>query len=93
MGHLGFMDYVGCNFFSVIKFFIPAAISIFASLLAVIFLNMRFNLLVRLLWVGFIWIVVTVGILLIGKSSSAAILYTDFAGGAFLVFLVTKERA
>ena len=87
------MDYVGCNFFSVIKFFIPAAISIFASLLAVIFLNMRFNLLVRLLWVGFTWIVVTVGILLVGKSSSAAILYTDFAGGAFLVFSVTKERA
>lgn len=27
------------------------------------------------------------------KNSSAAILYTDFAGGAFLVFSVKKDRA
>ncbi len=48
-------------FFAAIKFFIPAAITIFASLLAVIFLNTRFNLLVRLLRVGFTWIAVTIG--------------------------------
>ena len=81
------------GFFAAIKFFIPAAITICASLLAVVFLNTRFHLLVRLLWVGFTWIAVTIGILLVSKNSSAAILYTGFAGGAFLVFSVQKERA
>ena len=46
-----------------------------------------------LLWVEFTWIAVTIGILLVSKNSSAAILYTGFAGGAFLVFSVKKERA
>ncbi len=95
MGHLCFIDHVGCNgfFLQKLNFYIPAAITICASLLAVVFLNTRFHLLVRLLWVGFAWIAVTIGILLVSKNSSAAILYTGFAGGAFLVFLVKKERA
>ena len=95
MGHLCFIDHVGCNgfFLQQLSFYIPAAITICASLLAVVFLNTRFHLLVRLLWVGFTWIAVTIGILLVSKNSSAAILYTGFAGGAFLVFSVKKERA
>ena len=80
-------------FLQQLSFYIPAAITICASLLAVVFLNTRFHLLVRLLWVGFTWIAVTIGILLVSKNSSAAILYTGFAGGAFLVFSVKKERA
>ena len=80
-------------FFAAIEFFIPAAITILASLIAVVFLNTRFHLLVRLLWVGFTWVAVTIGILLVSKNSCAAILYTGFAGGAFLVFSVKKERA
>lgn len=95
LGHLGVIDHVGCDglFFAAIKFFIPAAITILASLIAVVFLNTRFHLLVRLLWVGFTWVAVTIGILLVSKNSCAAILYTGFAGGAFLVFSVKKERA
>ena len=95
MGHLCFIDHVGCNgvFLQQLSFFIPSAITILASLLAVVFLNTRFHLLVRVLWVGFTWIAVTIGILLVSKNSSAAILYTGFAGGAFLVFSVKKERA
>ncbi len=95
MGHLCFIDHVGCNgfFLQQLNFYIPAAITICASLLAVVFLNTRFHLLVRLLWVGFTWIAVTIGILLVSKNSSAAILYTGFASGAFLVFSVKKERA
>ena len=46
-----------------------------------------------MLWVGFTWIAVTIGTLLVSKKSSAAILYTGFAGRAFLVFSVQKERA
>jgi hypothetical protein len=80
-------------FLQQLNFYIPAAITICASLLAVVFLNTRFHLLVRLLWVGFAWIAVTIVILLVSKNSSAAILYTGFAGGAFLVFSVKKERA
>ena len=45
-----------------LSFYIPAAITICASLLTVVFLNTRFHLLVRLLWVGFTWIAVTIGI-------------------------------
>ena len=81
------------GFLQQLSSYIPAAITICASLLAVVFLNTRFHLLVRLLWVGFTWIAVTIGILLVSKNSSAAILYTGFAGGAFLVFSVKKERA
>jgi hypothetical protein len=86
---------VGCNglFLQQLSFFIPAAITILASLIAVVFLNTRFHLLVRLLWVGCTWVAVTIGILLVSKNSCAAILYTGFAGGAFLVFSVKKERA
>jgi len=39
-------------FLQQLSFFIPAAITILASLIAVVFLNTRFHLLVRLLWVG-----------------------------------------
>ena len=95
MGHLCFIDHVGCNgfFLQQLNFYIPAAITICASLLAVVFLNTRFHLLVRLLWVGFTWIEVTIGILLVSKNSSAAILYTGFAGGAFLVFFLHRKNA
>ena len=86
---------MGCNwlFLQQLSFFIPAVITILASLIAVVFLNTRFHLLVRLLWVGFTWAAGTIGILLVSKNSCAAILYAGFAGGAFLVFSVKKERA
>jgi len=43
-------------FLQQLSFFIPAAITILASLIAVVFLNTRFHLLVRLLWVGCTWL-------------------------------------
>ena len=42
---------------------------------------------------GVTWVAVTIGLLLVSKNSCAAILYTGFAGRAFLVFSEKKERA
>ena len=95
MGHLGVIDHVGCNglFLQQLSFFIPAAITILASRIAFVFLNTRFHRLVRCSGLSLLGLRSRLGFYCVSKNSSAAILYTGFAGGAFLVFSVKKERA